>query len=715
MAVIIEEDWEWSWIGEGRPDSRPNRGRLYFDKIRGVHSGEELDRVYKIGDVVVMNGEQNDRWFAQIIELFQVLENDNELREILHMDSRRNAGSAHYELMRCTLRWFYNVGDVTKDALRRSRIPKPIENEVYFSDHVEKDGYNDVTVIEGLAFAVGSTAALEQFLREPPSRFVDSFDHVCIVRCFINSSIEEPVLRNLDKGELNFLLQNPLPDKDLYSKARQRMMGKGRKAPVMKSLSKKRKRHTRPVINFDNGDDFDPEDFRPNRGKSEQRLPKGGSSRDSKGGSRDRRRKHVVSDEDEDAITPAHDPSDKDDDAGPKDLSKRQAENLNAANDEVMDLVSELNASASVDKGAEKRAASFVKEDQATAVDVDHLGSKASLPFSNKRKKVQSKRRAHPTETIVIDGGSSDEEEARRHWMAKRAKVDRSEKGRSPFMPTPRSKSDAKHRSKRETSGRDTEPDAIRNADRDRSRREDTAGLRKEKHRVSSKERPPGKSSSELDVSPPRRGVIADPRQAVRPGKQKSSKDAVAMGASSRAVSRDPTRNLADGHGSSSKGKHRDSRRTKSPGSPPISLAKEANAGKSMERLPTEASGHGSKKQKSSSDREKRHGDLASMPESDDDDEEFAQWGELSSFLEKLKTEFDKMPEGCQEVLSCHVDYVFDLAIKKVSEQGLTGRKDANDEGTHLVVRDLLDELAKKLVAESGNSSAVRETDGIRV
>lgn len=747
MAVVVDEEWEWTWVGEGRPDSRPNRGRVYFDKIRGMHSGEELERIYKVGDVVVMNGEQNERWFAQIVELFQVRENDNELREILHMDSRRNAGTAHYELMRCTLRWFYNVGDVSKDALRRSRIPKPIDKEVYFSDHVEKDGYNDVTVIEGLAFAVGSAVAKEQFLREPPERYVELFDHVCIVRCFINSSVEEPVLRNLDKGELNFLLQNPTSDKDLFSKARQRMMGKGRsKDPVMKSLSKKRRRTGRPVISFDD-DEVDPEVSRPRR-KAELKLQNEGSDREWKAPTaRDRRRKHVVSDDDEDGD---RDLSDGEAPVPPLDLSQQQAQNLNDANDEVMNLVTELNAaSASMDKGA-GRAEMFFKEDQATAIDVDQLGTKAT-PFSSKRRKVQSKRRAHASETIVIETDDS-ADEAGAHLNARRgnargsqsAKVRSTEKPRPSFMPTARKTAREMKQLSRQSSGAElsmaiagksrAQSDHRRAdlpADSDEEVQQDITGLPR-KRGATSAERRAGRSNGNTDASPPRRGVTADPSaQILRSGNQNSSKDrsTVSKDPGTRTVTRDPTHQLAKQPASASKGKSRhavvpDPRRSNmlSPTPSPVAVRKEPSVGKLMERMQLEPKSHPSKKQKNlSADDPQRRGTTArNNVESDrtqaSDEDDDSEWlTEVGNVLTQLKTEFDKIPVEEQELLSAHVEFVFDMAVKKVTERGLSGDMDLNDERIGLLVSELLDELRQKQLDERDNSGSVKDVDGIRV
>lgn len=695
-------------MGEGRPAPKL-RGRVYYDRLRGYHSGEDLERVYKVGDVVVMNGEHNERWFAQIVEFFQVHENDSELREILHMDSRRIAGTEHYELMRCTLRWFYNVGDVDKQSFRRSRIPKPESNEIYFSDHVEKDGYNDVTIIEGLAFLVGSSVARKDFLREPPQRYSEDFDHVCIVRCFINSNIDEPVLRSLDKGELHYLLQNPTSEKDLYEKSRQRMLGKGRsKDPVMKSLSKKKKRIGRPVISFDD-EDYDVEERTRRRSKSEA-MPKDDRSdedwqplepkaqKEHKG--KERRRKHVVSDEEEGADGD-HDMED----AANVDLSTQQAQTLNAANDEVFDLVAELNAN--VDQSN-----SFVKEEQATAIDVDHLDPRTEAPFSGKRRKVQSKRRPHAdlVPTIVLDVDDSVEEvnqlpqrakgmsREEKEKRAALAKARRQDKPRPSFMPTMR-----------------------------KSTREGKGTARLLGSEKSALEEPISRpSASEANSTEKRDKPVKETAAKSNAVKNITAKNSVAKKSIEKNTA---SKNTASKHGASKHGAAKDRAQKESaiepskkvPAKDPASLSIRKDGGRTVSMDPTsqgmlrmdmDGPDRPSTQKASAGNAMLKTRVESGVDAGQEEEGESEWWSELTKVLAQIKAELGKIPKESQELFKAHIDFIFDMAVAKVAEGGFTEDVDENDERIQGLIEEMMDELRKKL--DESKRARHPELDGVR-
>ncbi|CDF35032.1 unnamed protein product [Chondrus crispus] len=395
---FLGEQWEWSWTSHGQ---KKHLGRVFHRKIQARRLSDDLVRTYKIGDTVVMKGENDDTWTAQIVELFEATEDDEELREVLQMDLRKINNVQGYELMRVTLRWFYNSSDMNKHTLRSSSCPNHIKHEIYFSDHVEKEGYNDITVIEGKAWLVSSKLEREEFLQNPPEGYERDMDQVRIVRCFVNSLSPDLAVRELDTGELAHLLKNPTDEKDLFETSRQRMRrlihsdgsiirppskGTGAKPP-----RRKRSRSIRKPIEIED-DEFDPKEKKDATDAQEparaNKMPgKSGENTDQER----RRKKQVIDIEDDDSdgkVEPSVDPA--------------RLHSLQQANEEVLDLVASLNQNAL--SGTEL--AGVQRDSQ---VDGASKGEKrfARRPASDEAGKIQrapKRNRTDDKEVLMISG-----------------------------------------------------------------------------------------------------------------------------------------------------------------------------------------------------------------------------------------------------------------------------------------------------------------------
>lgn len=343
------------WTDSGR---RKHLGRVFHKKVRARRLSDDLVRTYKIGDTVVMKGENDDTWTAQIVELFEVSEDDEELREVLQLDLRKMNSARGYELMRVTLRWFYNPSDMNMHTIRSSSCPNHIKHEIYFSDHVEKEGYNDITVIEGKAWLVSSKRQREEFLHNPAEGYERDMDQVRVVRCFVNSLSPELAVRELDTGELEHLLRNPTAEKDLFETSRQRMRGlvhsngtiirPPSKGTGAKQPRRKRSRAIRKAIEIED-DEFTLDEIMDTTDLSEPvnktQMPSASSEKRDEKERRPRRVINIDDENGEDKIVPASDPV------------RMQA--LQQANEEVLDLVVSLNQNllsetklASVERGS---------------------------------------------------------------------------------------------------------------------------------------------------------------------------------------------------------------------------------------------------------------------------------------------------------------------------------------------------------------------------
>lgn len=377
------------WVGSGTPDIVSSRGRVHYKAVSIQHRTQVDTRIYNVGDPVIMAGEDQP-WIAQIVDLFQVREDDQQLRQILRTDSRRNFDSTSYELMRCTLRWFYNYSDMDKRTLRHAHTPKRLSNEIWFSDHVEKDGYNDIQVIEGLAWLFSSKSDHLAFQQQPDPRFNPALDHIRIVRCFVNSKVEELPVRQLERGELKYLLENPSTSKEMFEKARLQMFGTS--GAVLKGTGRKRKRHSTSgaPINV-NLDEYEPVENSPNArfNKVEAKVELG-LQRDASASRRSRlsrRRRIDDDDDDESADEQPSDHTDEKDDMPLSQVNQRDQQASKAkqseVNEEVMGYVHELMQSV----------------DDAPSTPPPISSSKEQPRNSSSKRKL----RGAVTETIVID------------------------------------------------------------------------------------------------------------------------------------------------------------------------------------------------------------------------------------------------------------------------------------------------------------------------
>lgn len=213
------DEWAWEFLGSGTTDSIVDRGRTYYKAITSRHLADDWERIYNVGDPVVLNSGDGALWVAQLVSLYEESYEEYETRRM--RDSFPVEDSEVYKHMRCTLRWFESPSDLSPEAQKASKIPKPYEDEVYVSDHVEQDGFNCVTDIKGMAFLLGSQEDREAFDEEPDPRYVPDLDRVCIVRGFANSSVDN-VVRFLYEGELECILKYPCSDRHLHDNSFQR-------------------------------------------------------------------------------------------------------------------------------------------------------------------------------------------------------------------------------------------------------------------------------------------------------------------------------------------------------------------------------------------------------------------------------------------------------------------------------------------------------------
>lgn len=315
------DPWKWRWVGGGRQDKKV-RGRVFYEQIECYRHYDGIRRRYQVGDVVNMVGE-GASWTAQIVNLFQIKHDDEGLRRIIDYDESNPR--AKFELMRCTLRWFYASEDL-KESIRRSSLPRAIKGETFFSDHVEGRGSNPVTVIDGLAWVLPSVQEKNAFLKEPDLRYQNGLDVINVCRGFVNSAAPDFPVRQLDSGELQYLLDNPMDAKNLYDTARQRMRGKYTASgtivrPSMKSLAvasgRKRKRVGRKPVDVQDIEDDDSEDdmFKSKKTEPSLERPVSKTRKEKKRKKQkqqrlEKRRKYVVEDDDEGDFDEDYEPVD---------------------------------------------------------------------------------------------------------------------------------------------------------------------------------------------------------------------------------------------------------------------------------------------------------------------------------------------------------------------------------------------------------------------
>lgn len=233
------DDIRWSWIGSGRKGKKGS-GHTLYDHAKVQRLSDGATRRFSVGDPVFVASDPDQQpWVAHLVEMFQIGDStparhgsDSEIQVVEDNSVARR--------MRCTLRWFYYPSDVSDDSKRLHPMPKPLESEIYFSDHVEDHGSNGLEVIEGRAFLCATEKEAQSVKANYPEDYWEG-DAVCIVRCFYGTSCgDPPPIRELEKGELDYLLKHPSTDQDLFQGARPAMYGVH--GAVMKGTGRKRRR-----------------------------------------------------------------------------------------------------------------------------------------------------------------------------------------------------------------------------------------------------------------------------------------------------------------------------------------------------------------------------------------------------------------------------------------------------------------------------------------
>ncbi len=226
------EPWKWSWL---EPGTKKNNC-TYYGRVQAARSSDKSHRVYETGHTVHVANDENQLWVAQIVEMYQVGIDLEDEECVLVMDK----GIPSHE-MRCTLRWFYSADDENMADSKRvcPWLPKPVKNEIYFSDHVEDGKSNNLSVIDGRVFLCSTEKEMTLFPEMLPTDYREG-DAVCLCRFFYGyNSGNPPPIRELARRELEYFRSNPSRDPDLYSASKAAIFG--RHGAVMKGTGKKRR------------------------------------------------------------------------------------------------------------------------------------------------------------------------------------------------------------------------------------------------------------------------------------------------------------------------------------------------------------------------------------------------------------------------------------------------------------------------------------------
>lgn len=698
MEQLGGDEWQWSWVDAGE---ERHLGRVFHKAVTATRPSDKVTRTYALGDTVVMKGEDEETWTAQIVELFQVKEDDEELREVLQIDLRKINSTHHYELMRVTLRWFYNPSDMNMHTLRSSNCPNYIKNEIYFSDHVERGGYNDITVIEGKAWLVRERRKRDEFLQTPPPGFLEGMDQVRLVRCFVHSQSPELAVRELDSGELTYLLKHPTSDKDLFETSRQRMRGlinsdgtvlqppsKGTGA----KQSRRRRRTIREPIDVED-DEFDPHNNGTRADKPEPKI-EGNLSGAKRSVYRKERRKKRVAKEDNGGVT-----------ALPESESMR-VQSLKQANEEVLDMVALLNQGAlpgSDDVGSVPGVGGEDEDDEDDVVPIDldaHVpssGAPHSLPPHTSAAMVTRvvKQPVSTGETIVLDENDTAHEQKKRGMQPspKRGQETKGPSGvsskldkpRPSFIPTARHRKNAPESKMKETmTGRGGASNVERpkkSASGEMAERTDTGkAIRKDRR-------------SEQILAKQDRVVRKDARLITEKESTLEPKNA------SHAKVREgrPEQKIV--------------KRTKAgetmPGQKDSKKIK-VNDGATERRDPKKPTGREAKEKRKELATKVTNSSQKSMRK----EKEIDWWEETHNVLKKLETEFRSMSTTLQDVFSSNVDVAFDLAVTKVTERGLFGNVDPKNEQITAIAREIMDELGSMSEEAGEEVHGVSEMQG---
>lgn len=179
-------------------------------------------RIFKVGDVVVINGDDGQKWVAQIVQLLQEHCYDTQDVQVVEDDTRCLR-------MRCTLRWLYQrtqVEQIYRPHVSRELFPQPVPAELCFSDHVEPTGSNPLEIIQGKAYLTENLRKHKLQSTNLPVDFQPG-DIISLVRIYFDNVHDSPSksVRELEHGELGRLLAGPSTE-SLFSPRWTRMLVK---------------------------------------------------------------------------------------------------------------------------------------------------------------------------------------------------------------------------------------------------------------------------------------------------------------------------------------------------------------------------------------------------------------------------------------------------------------------------------------------------------
>lgn len=182
---------EWEFYG---PADR--RGRLtHYRQALAEDDNGKVEK-YRIGDCATMTGFDGAVWVGIITDFYD--------------DSSPHIG----ESRRAVLRWFYALRHIHDETRVKQDVP-PMhdDNELYFSDDTDY-GDNPITVIT-------SKVKVFQNLNDYENACEQGVDCYLVRGFYRPTPVHSPVLRLLETGELQFLLDHPSNDKmyESYAKA----------------------------------------------------------------------------------------------------------------------------------------------------------------------------------------------------------------------------------------------------------------------------------------------------------------------------------------------------------------------------------------------------------------------------------------------------------------------------------------------------------------
>ncbi len=236
---------QWFWVGAGDEKN----GNTYYKSVRyvknvvdkGANKEDNLERIYKVGDTVVIRNGIDRPQVAHLVELFQkgVAVQDDEIEFVTENTSGIQAR------MRCTLRWFidHDEEDVQSAKPTHRDFPNLGEGDVVFSEQVHRD---DLGIIVGRAYMCATQEEFEAMKNEERNDCGEE-DVIRLVRCIYGFGHGHTgKLRELLTGELTKLLENPTTNDALYSSSLNALHGGRRMAP--RKSARPRRGHQVPAI-----------------------------------------------------------------------------------------------------------------------------------------------------------------------------------------------------------------------------------------------------------------------------------------------------------------------------------------------------------------------------------------------------------------------------------------------------------------------------------